>query len=46
MTWYYTIKLRGDRRREPEVVLRALYLPIDSDLLLSHPHKEKTYGPT
>ena len=42
---HYTIKLRGTRKREPEVVLRALYQPIDSDLLLSHPHKE-TYGPT
>ena len=42
---HYTIKLRGTRRREPEAVLRALYLPIDSDLLLSHPHKE-IYGPT
>ena len=42
---HYTIKLRGTRRRESEVVLRALYLPIDGDLLLSHPHKE-TYGPT
>ena len=30
---HYTIKLRGTRKGEPEVVLRALYLPIDSDLL-------------
>ena len=42
---HYTMKLRGTRRREPEVVLRALYLPIDSDLLLSYPDKE-TYGST
>ena len=36
---HYTIKLRGTRKREPEAVLRALYLPIDSDLLAIHPRK-------
>ena len=36
---HYTLKLRGTRKREPEVVLRALYLPIDSDLLAIYTRK-------
>ena len=36
---HYTIKLRGTRKTETEAVLRALYLPINSDLLAIHTRK-------